>query len=131
MILVIDAHPRAGSFGDALSTAYAEAARATRPGFAFKMHEGGKGWDKLLSGRSGRLIVTMDWPTLAYRWIQGAPGHKAMVKATLGFCGVTPVQLTQLGQVSSSTPEIRAAFLAKVQAEAARDAARCGPRTIS
>lgn len=187
MILVLDAHPRAGSFGDALATAYTAAAGATRlnlrdlvfdpilhdgyaqiqplepdlvraqeliraakhlvfvypswwgtypallkgfvdrtllPGFAFKMHEGGKGWDKLLSGRSGRLVVTMDWPTWAYRWVQGAPGHKAMANATLGFCGVAPVRISQLGQLSSSTPEARRAFLEKVRGEAVRDAAR-------
>lgn len=190
MTLVIDAHPRAGSFGDALATAATEAAGAARltlreltfdpilhdgyarvqplepdlvraqeairaarhlvfvypswwgtypallkgfldrallPGFAFKMHPDRRGWDKLLAGRSARLVVTMDWPVWAFRWVQGAPGHRAMAKATLGFCGVDPVRITQLGSVATSTPTERAAFLARVRRDVAADTAKLGP----
>ncbi|MES2640633.1 MAG: NAD(P)H-dependent oxidoreductase [Myxococcota bacterium] len=190
-ILVLDAHPRAGSFGDAIATAYTEGAGATRldlralafdpilhegyhsiqalepdlvraqaamraaahlvfvypswwgtypallkgfvdrtflPGFAFRFHEGQRTWDRLLAGRTGRLVVTMDWPAWAYRWVQGAPGHKAMVRATLGFSGVKPVHVTELGAVSTSTEEARRAFLDRVRADGASDRARVGRR---
>lgn len=96
--------------------------RAFTPGFAFRYHPEGNGWDKLLAGRSARVVVTMDWPVWAYHWLQGAPGNRAMSRATLGFCGVKPVRFTELGPVRPSTPEQRAAWLAQVRRVAAADA---------
>jgi NAD(P)H dehydrogenase (quinone) len=188
-MLVLDAHPRAGSFGDAIATAYTEAARerganvrrlnlrdltfdpilhegyageqalepdlrdateailAARhlvfaypiwwgtypallkgfidrtflPGVAFQF-TGPGAWDKLLSGRSARLITTMDWPNWAYNWLQGAPSHKAMTRATLNFCGVKPVRETRLGPIRGSEPATRAAWLDLVRHDARKDA---------
>ena len=48
----------------------------------------------LLSGRSAHLITTMDTPPLAYRLFYRSPGHHAMRRATLGFCGIEPVRIT-------------------------------------
>ena len=100
--------------------------RTLLPGFAFRFRDG-KRWDKLLQGRSGRLIVTMDWPGWAYWLLQGSPGHRAMAKATLGFCGVTPVRITELDQVRTSSSADRERFFAKVRRAAAADA-RALPR---
>jgi putative NADPH-quinone reductase len=189
-ILVIDAHPRAASFGAALAAAYADEAaaagsqvdrlvlrdlvfdpilrsgyaspqplepdlqhaqdlirtaehlvfvypvwwgaspallkgfldRTLLPGFAFRYHPAGKGWDKLLAGRSARVINTMDWPPLAYHLVLGAPAHKAMGRATLGFCGVKPVRFTDVGSVKGSTPAQRETWLALVRSQARREA---------
>lgn len=96
--------------------------RAFTPGFAFRYHPGGAGWDKLLTGRSARVVVTMDWPVWAFHLLQGAPGNRAMARSTLGFCGVAPVRFTELGPVVRSTPEQRQAWLARVRDQAARDA---------
>lgn len=49
---------------------------------------------KLLKGRSSRLLVTMDSPYLWYKFIVGEPGHKAMKKAVLQFCGFKPIKIT-------------------------------------
>ncbi|MEO7675045.1 MAG: NAD(P)H-dependent oxidoreductase, partial [Pyrinomonadaceae bacterium] len=38
--------------------------RALLPGFAFKYRPNSRWWDKFLTGRSARMIVTMDAPTL-------------------------------------------------------------------
>jgi putative NADPH-quinone reductase len=189
-ILVIDAHPRAASYCDALATAYTEEARAAGaevdrltlrelafdpilrtgyaapqplepdlqraqalisgashlvlvtpiwwgaapallkgfldrtllPGFAFRYHPKGAGWDKLLGGRSARVIQTMDWPPLAFRLVLGRPAHKALGGATLAFCGFKPVRFTDVGRVKGSTPEQRAGWLEQVRATARKEA---------
>jgi putative NADPH-quinone reductase len=100
--------------------------RALLPGFAFRMHPGGKTWDKLLAGRSARLVVTMDWPVWAYRWIQGAPGDRAMARATLDFCGVKPVLRTELSPASRSTEAERAAMFDRVRRDLTSDVAKLG-----
>ncbi|MBI5067202.1 MAG: NAD(P)H-dependent oxidoreductase [Deltaproteobacteria bacterium] len=182
-ILVIDAHPRAGSFCAALATAYVEESRragaevdrldlrdlrfdpmlrddvaleqplepdleqaqrrlaaaehlvlvypiwwgsypallkafldrAMLPGFAFKYRPQGRGWDKLLAGRSARVISTMDTPPLLFRLLMGSPAHRAMGRATLGFCGVKPVRFTDVGSVKGSTPAQRQAWLGEAR----------------
>jgi putative NADPH-quinone reductase len=75
------------------------------PGFAFKFQDhSGKiaRWDKLLSGKSARLISTMDAPPWYYKWIMGDPGGKIMRKGILEFCGVAPIKSTYFGSVKSS-----------------------------
>jgi len=68
------------------------------PGFAFKFANGGSR-KKLLSGKSARIFITMDDPVWYYNFILGAPGSKALKKATLQFCGVSPVRITALGKI--------------------------------
>jgi NAD(P)H dehydrogenase (quinone) len=87
--------------------------RTLLPGFAFRFRSA-RSWDGLLAGRSARLIVTMDWPAWAYWLLQGSPGHRAMGRATLGFCGVKPVRITSLGPVHGSSEADRAGFLESV-----------------
>ena len=67
--------------------------RAILPGFGFKFHEGRMFQEKLLSGRSARIIMTMDAPR-PYYWFLflGIPGLKAVKKGILKFCGVSPVR---------------------------------------
>ena len=85
------------------------------PGFGFQYRNGSVWWDKLLKGRSARLIVTMDTPPWYFRWIYGRPGHNAMKKAILEFCGVKPVKICSIGPVKSSTTKKRAGWLNNVQ----------------
>lgn len=105
--------------------------RTLLPGFAFRMRRG-RGWDRLLAGRSARLIVTMDWPGWAFRLLQGAPGHRAMARSTLGFCGVAPVRITELDDVRGASPERRARFFHRVRRAAAADVRRLpGARALA
>lgn len=85
--------------------------RIILPGFAFKYREQSPLWDKLMTGRSAHLFVTMDAPTLYYRMIVGSPGHKQMMRAILGFCGFKPIRLTQIGMLKRSKPLEREQWL--------------------
>jgi putative NADPH-quinone reductase len=101
--------------------------RTLLPGFAFRFREDGR-WDRLLTGRSARTVVTMDWPVWAWSWVLGAPGRKAMKDATLDFCGFKPVRVTEFGSVRSSTAEAREGWLRQVAAEAHTDVKKMPPR---
>lgn len=89
--------------------------RTFLPGFAFKYREDSVMWDKLLSGKSARVIVTMDSPYWYYRLIMKAPGHNAMKKGILGFCGIKPVRITSLGPIKKSTKKQREKWLKKIE----------------
>jgi len=62
--------------------------RVLLPGFAFKKREGSVWWDKYFTGKTSRIICTMDQPAWFYTLINGSPSHKAMKKLTLNFIGV-------------------------------------------
>lgn len=94
--------------------------RAFLPGFAFAYRKGNPLPEKLLKGRSARILYTMDGPTWYYRWFQGAPGLKSLSVGTLGLCGVGPVKSTAFTPVRSSTVEIRRRWLEKAQALGAK-----------
>lgn len=68
--------------------------RTFLPGFAFKKRENSTGWDKLLSGKSARLIVTSNSPSWWLYLNYFHPGVNMMKKAVLEFCGVSPINVT-------------------------------------
>jgi len=76
--------------------------RVFLPGFAFKYRENSPLWDKLLVGKTARLIVTMDSPKWYYSLFMKNAGHRSMKKGTLEFCGIKPVQITSFGMLKSS-----------------------------
>lgn len=90
--------------------------RAFVPGFAVNFRENSPWWDKLLTGRSARLIVTLNTPSWIYRWYFGRPGHNTMKKTILEFCGVRPVRITEVGPVKNSTEARRKQWLEQVRA---------------
>ena len=89
--------------------------RVFLPGFAFKYRENSEFWDKLLSGRTAHLIVTMDTPPWYYRWIYHRPGHNEMRRAILGFCGVKIVKITELAIVRNSLREKREKWISMAE----------------
>src|SRR5690606_18179757 len=60
---------------------------------------------------------TMDTPKLVYRVVYRAPGHNAMRRATLNFCGIAPVRITPFASVLASEPEERVRWLARARVE--------------
>jgi putative NADPH-quinone reductase len=88
--------------------------RVFLPGFAFKYRSGSALWDKLLTGRSAHLLVTMDSPPWYFRWFTRMPGHHQMKRAILEFCGIKPVKISEFGSVKSSTQQQREKWLSKV-----------------
>lgn len=89
--------------------------RVFLPGKAFKYRENSPLWDKLLKGKSARLITTMDSP-LWYNWLMyHNAGHRAMKHATLKFCGVIPVKITAFGNLRWQKAPARETMLSKVE----------------
>ncbi|MBN2984670.1 NAD(P)H-dependent oxidoreductase [Cohnella algarum] len=85
--------------------------RVFLPGFAFKYRKDSLLWDKLLTGKSAHLIVTMDTPIWYNRWIYRRAGIQVMKRNILQFCGISPVRVTELSPVKPSTEELRRKWL--------------------
>jgi NAD(P)H dehydrogenase (quinone) len=89
--------------------------RCLLPGFSFKYHENDPFWDRLLTGRSAHLLVTMGSPPWYFRWISRAPGHLQMKRTILEFCGIRPVRVTNFGPVRRSKPELRERWIVQAR----------------
>ena len=85
--------------------------RVFLPGFAFK-YRGSSLPDKLLSGRTAQLMVTMDTPPWFYRWIYRMPGHNEMKRSILEFCGIKVVKISEFGPVKGSNQKQREKWIA-------------------
>ncbi|MCW7494288.1 NAD(P)H-dependent oxidoreductase [Leptospira sp. 2 VSF19] len=73
--------------------------RVFLPGFSFKYRKNSPFPEKLLLGKTARIIVTMDAPSWYYKWFNKSPGVQLLKFGTLEFCGVSPVKVTIFGQV--------------------------------
>ncbi len=89
--------------------------RVLLPGFAFKKREGSVWWDKFFTGKTARLICTMDQPTWFYRLFNGAPSHSAMKKLTMKFIGVNSVKISSIGPLRLSKESFRKKWLQKIE----------------
>lgn len=89
--------------------------RVLVPNFAFKYHENSPFWDKLLAGKTARMIVTMDTPKWYYFLMNINAGHNAMRIGVLEFCGIKPVKITSFAPVKSSDDAKRKRWLAEVE----------------
>jgi len=89
--------------------------RVFLPGFTFKYRENSVWWDKLLKGKTGHIITTLDQPGWIYRLMFGRPSVNQLRKSTLEFCGVKPVRISYIGIVRNSTSEQREKWLKTVQ----------------
>lgn len=85
--------------------------RTFLPGFAFKYRDHSALWDKLLTGRTAHLLVTMDTPSWFYRWVYNRPGHNAMKKSILGFCGIKVNRIAEFTPVKGSSQTKREKWL--------------------
>jgi putative NADPH-quinone reductase len=83
--------------------------------FAFKYHEKGPFWDKLLKGKTARLIVTMDTPKWYYWLVNRNAGHNAIKIGILEFSGIKPVKITVFATVKSSDNAKRKDWLDEVE----------------
>ncbi|MEO1625062.1 MAG: NAD(P)H-dependent oxidoreductase [Bacteroidota bacterium] len=89
--------------------------RVFLPGFAFKKREGSVWWDKFLTGKTARIISTLDQPPWYYRWFNSCPSHHAMKKLTMQFVGVKKVSFTTIGPLRLSKESFRRKSLEKVE----------------
>ena len=86
-----------------------------RPGFAYTGGMDGGQFEKLLSEKSARIVVTMGMPALAYRLYFGAHGLKNLRRNILGFCGVGPIRDCLIGLIEQKSPKARQKWLAKAE----------------
>lgn len=96
--------------------------RVFLPGKAFKYRENSVWWDKLLTGKTARIICTLDQPYLYYRFINRRPGIWQLKKMTLEFCGISPVRVTAFGPIRNSAAGARQKMFARTARDARRDA---------
>lgn len=89
--------------------------RTLLPGFAYRYRANSAWWDRLLAGRSARLVLTGDAPAWYQRWLVGDPAERSLRTATLGFCGFAPVRSTRIGQVRTLDGAARARWVAAIE----------------
>ena len=94
--------------------------RVFLPGFAFQKRENSVWWDKLLTGKSARIISTLDQPAWYYWLVNGQPSNRAMKKNILEFCGISPVRISLFGPLRQSKPAVREKWLQTVKQLGAR-----------
>jgi NAD(P)H dehydrogenase (quinone) len=85
------------------------------PTFAFKYRPNSPFWDKLLKGKTARLIVTMDTPQWYYWLINKNAGHNAMKVGILEFSGIKPVKISSFAIIKSSNEKKRNKWLDNVE----------------
>lgn len=72
-----------------------------RPGFAFRYREN-KPPEKLLKGRTARIVVTMGMPALFYKLVYGAHSVKSLERNILKFVGIRRIERMILGGVEAN-----------------------------
>ena len=69
-----------------------------RPGFSVRIGAEGKP-EKLLAGKTARIVVTMGMPAFFYRWYYRAHSLKSLEHNILRFSGIGPVKTTLIGNL--------------------------------
>lgn len=107
-------------FAPALVKGFVE--RCFIPGFAVEPLHHPPYYRPLLNGRTGRVIVTMQMPWIAYRLMMGSRATRIFRKQILEFVGINPVRETLFCGVEASSGATRKSWLEKAHALGARDA---------
>jgi putative NADPH-quinone reductase len=89
--------------------------RVFLPGFAFQKKENSVWWDTFLSGKTSRIISTLDQPAWYYRWINKNPSHTSIKRLTLNFVGIKKVKFTTVGSLRLSKDSYRKKWLQKIE----------------
>ncbi len=89
--------------------------RVFLPGVMFKFQKGKAFPDKLLRGKSARIVLTADTPRWYDILFMRSPAVNQFKKGTLQFCGVNPVRLTYISPIKNSTEAFRKKWLEKVK----------------
>ena len=85
------------------------------PGLAFKNRENSLWWDKLLTGKTARIITSLDQPSWYYWFAFGRPSVNQLKKSILEFCGIKPVKVTYVGPIRNSDLSLRKKWLDKIE----------------
>ena len=82
--------------------------------FAFEPKPGGR-FEKKLTGRSARVVITMGMPALVYRWYFGAHSLKSLERNILKFAGINPVRESLFGMVENVDAAKRTRWLERMR----------------
>jgi putative NADPH-quinone reductase len=85
------------------------------PSFAFQYRQNWVWWDKLLAGKTGHIITTLDQPFWYYWFAFGRPSVNQLKKSTLEFCGVKPVKVTYFAPIRNTELSQRKKWLDKAE----------------
>ncbi|WAC12474.1 NAD(P)H-dependent oxidoreductase [Dyadobacter pollutisoli] len=110
---VVLAYPNWWGFMPAITKGFID--RIFLPGFAFKNHSGKNFPEKLLRGKSMRILVTMDTPTWWFYIIYRASQYQILKDIIFGYVGFDPVRFSTFGFIRKSTDKHRKNWLRKVQ----------------
>lgn len=89
--------------------------RVFLPGIVFEKIENSVWWKRLLTGRTGHIVSTLDQPAWYYWLNYGRPSYHAMKRMTLNFVGIKPVRTTTIGPIRLSKDSYRANWLKKLE----------------
>ncbi len=88
--------------------------RTFLPGITFKYQKGKLFPNKLLKGKTARIIVTADTVSWYNSLVMKNPAINQFKRGVLEFCGISPVKVTYLSVVKDSSEKQRLQWLAKV-----------------
>lgn len=88
--------------------------RTFLPGITYQPIQGKSLPEKLLKGKSARLIMTSDTPKWYDFIFMKRPAINQLKKGTLQFCGIHPVKLTYIAPIKSSSATFRDKWLKKI-----------------
>jgi len=86
------------------------------PGLTYKFRKNSIWWNKLLKGKTARIITTFDQPKLYYLFAFFQPSINQLKKAVLEFCGVKPVKVTRIQSMKNLNEKKRNNWLKKIEA---------------
>lgn len=86
-----------------------------RPGFAFSDEAREGRGERLLKGKSARVIITMGMPGPVYRWFYGAHGYRNLKRNVLKFTGIRPVRHSFVGMMGAAKPKRREKWLSRIE----------------
>lgn len=89
--------------------------RVLLPGFAFNYTGDYLSPKQLLTGKSARVIATMDSPVIFDYFSLWSAGVNLVKKATLEFCGIKPIKVNKIGRVRYLNEQQKIAITAKIR----------------
>ncbi len=87
--------------------------RAWLPAFAFRFNKNGMGWQKLLKGRSARIIIPANTPGWLSFCMFGESTN-TVARAMLGFSGFSPVRIKVFSPSEKASDAVKESWKKKV-----------------
>ncbi|MFT4157528.1 MAG: NAD(P)H-dependent oxidoreductase [Microbacterium sp.] len=100
--------------------------RVILSGAAFRYRDRSAVPERLLAGRTARIVMTMDAPTWWNRFVYRNAAETSLKRAILEYCGVKTVGVTRFSPVRFSDETARADWIACATGLGRKDAAMAG-----